>query len=247
MSTSKCQKRLPSPSVLSHRQIRTKIPLPDCGRSRSPKYWSRVPLKKILASNYFSPRIVIGLYGLNARGGLTLSTALSHLSHSSATDNFDPRCSPNRKLETHQNTLRSRFLSLYLAFPRGRALPADFTAAVTPARVAPCALDQEGPAPPEDSASSDFPVTTFLAIPGGRASPSPTGFAAVEATAQALYCAHSGGQASPTDFAAVVAAALIVHVAARYTRLVSRPDFQVRTPSPSSSRKNEKFPRASGD
>ena len=57
---------------------------------------------------------------------------------------------------------------MYSASPGGRASPADFTAAVTSALVAPCAPDQECPAPPEDSGSSDFALTLYFAIPGGR-------------------------------------------------------------------------------
>ena len=61
--------------------------------------------------------------------------------------------------ELHQQILRLRCISHK---PGDRASPADFTAAVTPALVVPCALDQEGPAPLEDSARSVLCDSTVL-------------------------------------------------------------------------------------
>ena len=61
-------------------------PLPHCGG------WSavnRVPLRKILASNFPPEPIVIGLYGLKLRDKLAFSTtSLRTLSDSSVTDNL---------------------------------------------------------------------------------------------------------------------------------------------------------------
>ena len=61
-------------------------------------------------------------------------------------------------------------VTLYFTILEGRVSPADFTAAAS-AALLPFALDQEGPAPLQISASSVFVVALCFAIPGGRASP----------------------------------------------------------------------------
>ena len=79
----------------------------------------------------------------------------------------------------------------------------------------PLALDQEGPAPTELSASSGFVVAHCFAIPRRRASPA--GFVAAVAAASSDFAVTTcfailGGRTPPTDFVAVVAAALVVPI-----------------------------------
>ena len=77
----------------------------------------------------------------------------------------------------------------------------------------PLASDQEGPAPPELSASSGFVVAHCSAIPRGRTFPADFMAAAASSDfAVTIYFAFPRGRTSPTDFAAVVAAALVVPV-----------------------------------
>ena len=55
--------------------------------------------------------------------------------------------------------------------PVGRASSTGFTTAVASAMFMPLVVGQEGPAPSEDSASSDSVEALHILIPGGRASP----------------------------------------------------------------------------
>ena len=61
-------------------------------------------------------------------------------------------------------------MTLYFTILQDRVSPADFTAAAS-AALLPYALDQEGPTPPEDFASSRSVVALHFALHGGRASP----------------------------------------------------------------------------
>ena len=68
-------------------------------RTESPKWWTavnRVPQRKILAGQNLYKPIVIGLYGMNARGRLTVSPASqSHVRHSSEGDSTTCDVLPN--------------------------------------------------------------------------------------------------------------------------------------------------------
>ena len=81
-----------------------------------------------------------------------------------------------------------------LCSPKGPSI-VDFATAVTAALVVPFALDQEGPASPEDPASSDPDVTLYCVVPGSR--PSPTDLAAV--VAAALVVPLASGQDAPSS------------------------------------------------
>ena len=87
-------------------------------------------------------------------------------------------------------------VALHFSIPGGRPSSTGFAtaaAAVTSALVVPFALDQKGPASPEDTASSDTVVGLYCAISGGRASSADC----APAVASALLESLSPGQEDP--------------------------------------------------
>ena len=116
----------------------------------------------------------------------------------------------------------------HITNPVGRASSTGYTTAASSALYTPLVVGQDGPAPSEDSASSDSVEALCILIPGGRASPAGSAVPSAlvvpftlgqEAPASPEHAASSGsvetrcsafpgGRTSPADFATAVTPAL---------------------------------------